>query len=1768
MKKKNISKKILAVLLSAIIIATTMPFVVVSAIGEGSYDPAPYWGDGSNNAALNTNFIATLNADTSLSVAFPKANPQKTYNGGAQKTITNYIFTITKLTDDGERKEIWSENFNLNSMDGRIGTFTVDNTTGNRYPNSIYYRPGEFQSLGEYEDEASYDISIKAVDSDGWISDTIHTLLTETPYYIVNDDFSPNESWVVREMLLFEQKGTSEINGNSQSNNGVDGSMYSEVNEDQSQMDFLYNANGLVDANGRLSGMGYADGSANKYGYRFWVNSAYTGTPFKFETTWSRDHYNFTGADEVWFYVDMSRVAINKVAFTLSANEKSIKHFRDDTTNGALSQYGATFSTVAVNGKNTGTISEGIYIQNADGLWESSSMTDGYFTDLAGYKGFIRIPIKYFVLQSDQYITGQSSLDDWNYGGCDRPAANDENLTNYVNNERIKQGDKLILPVAGADGTKEIAAEPYGGFYAIKINSAGTCVTDAIVVYERRETYGNGNSVQTLDMLGFYSESDVVETIESDNTRTFEAKNPIYAISDLISAGIQVADWSNESVHKSFYIDQVMFCKQNTGSAADFDANGYVVAGSSLAFPSEANVSNNTSGNYGRRMAGFYDRTVEVPKAVAGYIMQYFGQIPSLNDINAKAMVDDIILEYIDCFGVNSSALSDEAKVEAAIETLQSKHPDAYNKYKAAVTFIETYTTGGLDTTTSAVEAFESGVESLPNPQFANYNDKELHAKLEQLRALYETFNLSHYALLGADAEAKFLELHSLIVGEEVKTGQSIGAYPFIPFNDFETNYTLGQLSDMYYDDSNRSGNKPADINNTGNFTTYVSDDVIDQPGEVGGTAIGWSPMDYRATGNPTFNNSADFSKMDAQITNNGFADSLGATFNLNGNLVCNPSGNDWSIATLSTTYLGAEATTWGNLPGLDLSGIAVKTDSTNGTDAEDVARYGEGVIPNSFVMYVDFTDVEKINFNVKFILQSPSGEDVNCYFCGGTETDTPVIYLLNENGDWEAQKLKVTQTDIEAASTLVRDVTPGLCTIAPSELNTLEGYKGFIRIPLSNFRIPTYSGILNINVDYNILDNILDDGYTIKQAKISVWDEAANNEGKKIVIDSLGFTYDPKCTNRVSGNTNCNGELNQDNGINVINMDEYFKVKTTDSSNFEKMVATIDPYAGKSSFEAAFDNAIKAYEDLSDYQKNNIQEVGITYNELLLDKYQALRDDYDTVIQQEQWKPIYTNAQQLLADLALVSSNAKQYKIAEESISQLYDTHKEDFMNQLGFASVEEAQNVVTMYEIGYNRLSIAERESISAGDLEALNNAYDAAQRAVLINGIIGDVENFKANITAIYGDSTHTDDDADRIPDTEDPNGGNRMVKYLGTVQDTEDNTVNALKYYTDMYNEISAFGKKLLNDDTDTARAYKNMYDAAKAIYDNSTAVIPNAGASVPGGIITYERRLEAAYADAKAKIDARTILDTATLNEIEYCLGQYEAFLRRYALVDELNYDYVQLALLLPTADLATSDMVVLTNADENPLYKDTADANLTYAAARLGRTVSVYLVTDYKWTQTAGSTYNFGYFTVNGATGSDGTVAYTKLGDYGNGEKSAFAPEISVNETAAKKVPTGNQYEGTVKLMAFDSAMIKDGVDMSTLAPVATIEIPIMFVSTNGAAPIFYTVSIPASMEVDWNQTAPEDVSYTVNNAQLNGGTLTIGVADNTGHAGQLTNTVTNDVLTYTASNFKDYVFGDITTDTKPDPAPTVTVSGWDDVPVGEYRTTLTYTVVYDDGTT
>ena len=1806
--KKITSKKCIALVLAVVMVITSVPLMMVSALTTGSYDPAPYWGDGSEYSAINTNFIATYNTDGSVDIMFPDAVPQKTYDGSSTKTIEYYIFTLTKITEDGETDAVlYTEKLDADTI-----------RTGNgEYPNRIYYGPGALESLQGYETSATYDIAIHAIDSDGWFSDKIHTLLSNVPYYNMTADFSPNESWVAREMLLFEGAGSAKVKEGSQSDAG-----------NTSGTDYQIVSGSTVNIDGKFVETGYEKSSA----YRFWINAADNGTPYSVTTMWSRSHFNFKNAEEAWFYVDFSRVDFSKVAFSLTANEKEVTSWRsgaEDTD--YYSRYGTLFSTKAVNGVNTGAKGD-IYIQNDDGLWEETSMTDGYLTELAGYKGFIRIPIEYFVLQQDQYITADNIREfEWDTSGTFGSATEDD-LVSYKNQHLFLESNGNTVSIDGVacpyitetmtfvsnDSTENLSVRKF------LVNKAGTSVTDSMIVYERYEKVKAGIAGVSGTKnrgLGWTLHFDPTGTGTTSMTKSGTAYNidsskATKAIEDLVSAGIEVAGWSESSVYKSFYLDQVMFCQWAEG--ATFNDDGTVATTSSVQFPDEGG---DFAGDLGKKVAGYYDRTVEVPKAIANYILQYVGEIPSLEDANAIDIINSIVETYIDCFPGCTT-------VEQAINYIGTTagHTEAYNRYINAQAFLDNYFS--LDDETrnqKAVEAFEKKVELLPDPDFADYNDENLKSQLNELMALYKSFNLSHFEILGEDEKDKFINLYNIMIGEEVKTGYSIGGYPFIPFNDFEktingynAGYTVGQLSLQYYDDVARSNKdlRPTDINNTKNFVTYVTPDYIKQSGQnwIGNAkAVGWSVADYRATAdnllgdsNEYFDTSAYFGRMDAIISNDGFADSQGVKINLTGDITTLDVDNDPKFATLSTTYKGQNVSTWTELQGLNLAALQLTDTYADGTTEKDNSRYGttddgEQITPNSFVMYVDFSEVENIAMNIKFILNDGSGVDKNCYFCGGGETATPTIYVLDDNGEWTDVKISVSAIDTSST-----DFAVGLCSIA-SAGTRLEGYKGFIRIPLSMFRIPKVDGV---EENYLILENNLNN-YTITQAKVSFWDYDTDdkNIGKEINVDALGFTYDPRCTVRADINVQTQdalvNKLNSDNGLSgdagIKNMDAYFKVKTNDSVEFEKMVAEIDPYVGKDEFVKDYNEAYTAYTKLSNYQRT-LEEVQHSFNDILIAKYRELADDnglhYDTLMAKEPWVPKYTDTATLISDIEALSDTAKNYNIANSNILSAYDSTDGGQVNYsaLGFEDAAQVDAVIEMYEKGYCRLSTANKNTVqSTVHFAGLENAYSAAKRAKLIEGYIADMQKFKQSIVEIY------------TPGTAEPDV--RMVKYDEKITVTTDNgniEKRVLEIALEDYDDMSVFAKQILTTTDDPAVAgYTNMHTAAEAIYDNSVTIKLGGQEetntnTISGGIITHIANLNSYVEPLKQKIDNRELLndpDDTFLKEIEYYLGQTENFMQRYAQVDEINVAYHALADQLPVADIASVDdtgaeltTIMLTNESADKMTA-TAYIDLSYIATRLqdadatvqlGRNVVLYVQSDLTWAQESGTPYEgFKYYSYYDTKGSEtGLITAPINNNYTNGDSNTISPYeyvVSVDATEAANVPNGAVYTDTITFFAVDPAVIAektaDGTDVATVLAdsenvLEKVDVTVKFESTNGTEPTSYTVEIPAIPDVQWNNDNPIDVSYTVVNANLGSQKLSVTVSndglrndDDTAFVMTNDDTGTTYTLDYTTQNFGTEEFtGTITNETKPTNQPTMTITGWDKAPYGEYKTTLTYT--------
>lgn len=142
---------------------------------------------------------------------------------------------------------------------------------------------------------------------------------------------------------------------------------------------------------------------------------------------------------------------------------------------------------------------------------------------------------------------------------------------------------------------------------------------------------------------------------------------------------------------------------------------------------------------------------------------------------------------------------------------------------------------------------------------------------------------------------------------------------------------------------------------------------------------------------------------------------------------------------------------------------------------------------------------------------------------------------------------------------------------------------------------------------------------------------------------------------------------------------------------------------------------------------------------------------------------------------------------------------------------------------------------------------------------------------------------------------------------------------------------------------------------------------------------------------------------------------------------------------------------------------------------------------------------------------------------------------------------------------AFAAEITKDSAEQSAKVDVVT-----KTTNTEGQDAYTYTVTIPASFEFDWGDTAAKDATYTVTSQLLLGASLDVSVAADNG--GEMTATGTDQTLTYTLTNGGSTHFTEVNNEATPTAAPSVSIAKeeYDGVPIAAYTGTMTYTVTYN----
>ncbi len=110
-----------------------------------------------------------------------------------------------------------------------------------------------------------------------------------------------------------------------------------------------------------------------------------------------------------------------------------------------------------------------------------------------------------------------------------------------------------------------------------------------------------------------------------------------------------------------------------------------------------------------------------------------------------------------------------------------------------------------------------------------------------------------------------------------------------------------------------------------------------------------------------------------------------------------------------------------------------------------------------------------------------------------------------------------------------------------------------------------------------------------------------------------------------------------------------------------------------------------------------------------------------------------------------------------------------------------------------------------------------------------------------------------------------------------------------------------------------------------------------------------------------------------------------------------------------------------------------------------------------------------------------------------------------------------------------------------------------------------YEITIPATTTIIWGTETDVDLNYSVNSQLALGASLAVSVADAENDAERMlrNDAYTAGGLAYTATGFEAQSFGELNSNEAPATAVTINIADWSQVPVAEYDTTLTYTVVY-----
>lgn len=1752
--KIKIGKSITAVLLCVVLLVTSIPMVL--AAGEGEYDPIPTFTESDKREAA-----ATLNDDGGITVSFPAAKVSERKTG--TKTIDGYML---ELVDLGTYTEVHTSTVLLRKMVSPTGTAP--------YTAEITADEIKTKVPAGLSDDHRYNITITAYDSDGWFSEAVNAYVSDVPTYVYNADaYAPvtNNVLAMREVLTFDKKGQADSHG-SFSDDGTD-ERTAEINNVRStsgSLDYMQEGNHLT-VGGRTDGVGVKD-TGNSYGYAMRIESAATtDSPQSFDTTWSRQTWDPTGASEIWYYLDFSQVSVTGLSFRLRSNEKWFAQDFDNSYNdkdNAFNRYGdMIYSTVGTT--KAGYMGEDpyLYLQQTDGSWKKVMLKDGT-VDLDHFKGYVRIPLQFMCSETDSVVTESNEdfgvknpvSDMYVWNNSDKTKAN----ANKYYNEKIKLSQSVVVDPAGTSISDALLIRRY----SFRINktslTGGTYYIDGGTMLAPCMTTEDGGKTTADSPKRAYIDKTKIGTGEDP---VVNRTNAFKAIEDIMSAGFKFTGCSydpastsletnNGSVGKKIFLDNVLFYRTDGQKYSENTLNGAT--------------------NTGTPVKTYYDQETEIPRAIFNACQKYI-EDPNSYDYRAVKYIEDLIAgykksieEYNKSEEAGKSGIIDASFLEeSALDTKAAAlgMTEAWEKYKTAKqACIDGKTYGSAN---SGAEDFipmiSTKLEQLPdfdeNTLAVSDEDK---AVVKSLYEVYIRLNLSQLAMLGRAEEEKLLKYFSFIEEEladnSVVIGQALTNNKVIPFGDFSS-LEKGTRS-WQFENSKYAGKVGQDYYYSKGYLTYqvpfaslsAHREDTATPTLIPTGALGNDPQrngitDYRQNGTS------------AIITSNGLEGKNAATVTINNQYAEDRKG--WyNCISITKGLVDEEPSSSGDYSAL----------RANNMSSESLGDFAKSYTKNdigetdrlALVFYADFSQLD--TFSMAFNISSyydGAAEDYTLDF--GSNNAASYFYLINpKTGEWA----KCTPKDESKRRIYAYTSEYGIDT-GDGDYLTLSHYKGYVMVPLFQFSrgVQGISATSNYRIDEKAesLNNIF--RVTIGIAPLSNYNDSSVNgksatamNGKSFTIGSVGFTYRQGTSAYGAGVQNRTGD---------ISFDDYAQVKSLTSMQFENAVADVDIYKANTRTEK-INTALALYAQLSDYQKS-IPSVARAYS--VLQKYKSI-DDGITLLDQPQiavtdLKPLIEAMPAAATGGSVTGSNALPYP---GFVIGTDESGTEKPLIDYGAYSLTAAdvQNIINWYEQSYERYTDEAIAALGTENVTKMENLYKVAKRLRLLenyrDGYTSDsgtaitgIKDLNALVASMYGETGKA---TDLTTD----------CRLMPTGQTA------ALENYLEKYNDLDYYAKYILTDKADkfaSAPQYKNYAKSAEAVNkvlaNIKTYTDDITGKTVKGGVVRLEEKYTALYNTVKGQMDNSGIQDLTAITEAVEEYNSFKGYIRQVQEVNDGNtvnssdgealHGIIDTLRLFPNFASAVDKDSVALNKDATT---GTAVFTLSNAVDYPDGNYTLRVTSKNGGLKDAtGTTHDYNVAmtgVIEKTVTADALKTSPETADVANNTASAAAPKaINFTFTATGVTVTS---EDVITIELIDKATGEVAVDKTTNEPVRKT------VNIHFAAEDFFEVTIPAEIDVPWGETEAVDVSYKVTSSLDTGSKIGVSVARSASVANDtLTNAATSTyALPYTSQNFTSTEFTGKNEGALPAQKPSLTISGWTDAPIAEYSTTLTYTVDYTKG--